>query len=64
MKKRQKCVLLSGFQGDDDEDGAPVHSSHTAGVAHEVVQDGGKFCPHLRRRRIPTGRVSRYEALD
>lgn len=42
--------LLSRLQGDDNEDGSPVHSSHTAAVAHEVVQDSGELGPHLPRR--------------
>lgn len=41
---------LSRLQGDDDEDGPPVHSSHAAAVAHEVVQDGGELGPHLPGR--------------
>lgn len=41
---------LSCLQGDDDEDGPPVHSSHAAAVAHEVVQDGGELGPHLPKR--------------
>lgn len=49
-------LLLSGFQGDDDENGTPVHPAHAAGVAHEVVQDGGEFCPHLSGNT--TGSVS------
>lgn len=40
-------LSLSGFQGDDDENGTSVHPAHAAGVAHEVVQDCGEFCPHL-----------------
>lgn len=39
---------LPGLQGDDNEDGPPVHAPHTAAVAHEVVQDGGEFRPHLQ----------------
>lgn len=42
--------LLSHLQGDDDEDGSPVHSSHAAAVAHEVVQDGGELGAHLPGR--------------
>lgn len=42
--------LLSGFQGDDDEDGSPVHAAHTAAVAHEIVKDGGKLSPHLKHK--------------
>lgn len=42
--------LLSRLQRDDNEDGSPVHSSHTAAVAHEVVQDSGELGPHLPRR--------------
>lgn len=42
--------LLSRLQRDDNEDGSPVHSSHTATVAHEVVQDSGELGPHLPRR--------------
>lgn len=41
---------LSCLQGDDDEDGPPVHPSHAAAVAHEVVQDGGELGPHLPGR--------------
>lgn len=52
----QVLLLLSGFQGDDDENGTPVHPAHAAGVAHEVVQDGGEFCPHLSGNT--TGSVS------
>lgn len=40
--------LLPGFEGDDDEDGSSVHATHTAAVAHEVVQDGGELSPHLK----------------
>lgn len=39
--------LLSGFQGDDDENRTSVHPAHAAGVAHKVVQDCGEFCPNL-----------------
>lgn len=39
--------LLSGFQGDDDENRTSVHPAHAAGVAHKIVQDCGEFCPHL-----------------
>lgn len=42
------CDLLSGFEGDDDEDGSSVHATYTAAVAHEVVQDGGELSPHLK----------------
>lgn len=42
--------LLSHLQGDDDEDGSPVHSSHAAAVAHEVVEDGGELGAHLPGR--------------
>lgn len=42
------CLLLSGFQSDNDENWAPIHSTHAARVAHKVVQYRGKFCPHLR----------------
>lgn len=38
---------LPGLQGDDDEDGPPVHAPYTAAVTHEVVQDGGEFCSYL-----------------
>lgn len=44
--------LLPGFQGDDDEDGSPVHAAHTAAVAHEVVQDGGELGAHLRQENV------------
>ena len=49
IAKDRKWAVLSGLQGDDDEDGASVHPSHTAGVAHEVVQDGCELCSHLHR---------------
>lgn len=42
---------LSGLQGDDDENGSPVHSTHTAAVAHEVVEDGGEFGTHLPKEK-------------
>lgn len=44
--KKKNCVcvcvlwiadLLPGLQSDDDEDGSPVHATHTAAVAHEVI---------------------------
>lgn len=38
---------LPGLQGDDDEDGSPIHAPDAAAVTHEVVQDGGEFCSHL-----------------
>lgn len=41
---------LSCLQGYDDEDGAPVHASHAAAVAHEVIQNGGELRPHLPSR--------------
>lgn len=44
-----QCLLLSSFQSDNDENWASVHSTHAARVAHEVVQNCGEFCPHLRR---------------
>lgn len=47
--------LLSGFQGDDDEDGSPVHAAHTAAVAHEVVQDGGELRAHLQQEKASAG---------
>lgn len=43
-------LLLSRFQGDDDEDGPPVHPAHAAAVAHEVVQNRGELRPHLHGR--------------
>ena len=48
------CIadLLPGLQSDDDEDGSPVHAAHTAAVAHEVIQDGGKLSPHLQQTTI------------
>lgn len=49
MMKVDDGVLLSGLQSDDDEDGASVHSTHAAGVAHEVIENGCELCPHLRR---------------
>ncbi len=42
-----KMVLLSGFQCDDYEDRASVHSTNTAGVTHKIVQDGCELCAHL-----------------
>lgn len=48
-------LLLSGFQGDDDEDGTSVHPAHAAGVAHEVVQDCSELCPHLRNNATVSG---------
>lgn len=45
-------LLLSGFQSDDDENRTSVHPAHTAGVAHEVVQDCGELCPHLRKNTM------------
>lgn len=48
---------LPGFQSDDDEDGSPVHATHTAAVAHEVIQDGGKLSPHLKHKAVnPTNK--------
>lgn len=44
--------LLPGFQSDDDEDGSPIHAAHTAAVAHKVIQDGGKLCPHLKHKAM------------
>lgn len=44
--------LLPRLQGDDDEDGSSVHPAHTATVAHEVVQDGCEFRPHLSERAV------------
>lgn len=38
---------LPGLQGDDDEDGSPIHAPYAAAVTHEVVQDGGEFCSYL-----------------
>lgn len=49
-RRWRRRSLLSGFQGDDDENRASVHSAHAARVAHEIVQNGGEFGPHLRRR--------------
>lgn len=46
---RLVCLLLSSFQSDNDENRPSVHSTHAARVAHEVVQNCGEFCPHLRR---------------
>lgn len=44
--------LLSGLQSDYDEDGSPVHSTHTAAVAHKVIEDGGKLSPHLQHKTM------------
>lgn len=51
---------LPCLQGDDDEDGPPVHAPNTAAVAHEVVQDGGELCPHLHTGRRGGCGVSRW----
>lgn len=56
-KKSLKCEpwlldLLPCFQGDDDEDGSPVHAAHTAAVAHEVVKDGGELRAHLQPKEM------------
>ena len=49
--------LLPGLQSDDDEDGSPVHATHTATVAHKVIQDGGKLSPNLQHKmKIPTNK--------
>lgn len=39
--------LLSGFQCNYDKDGTSVHSTHAAGVAHEIVKDGCELSSHL-----------------
>lgn len=54
-------LLLSGFQGDDDEDGTSVHPAHAAGVAHEVVQDCSELCPHLRNDTAVSDIIARSE---
>lgn len=36
------------FQGDDSEDGPPVHASHAGTVTHVVVVDGGIVRANLR----------------
>lgn len=38
---------LSGFQGHNDKDGAAVHPSNAAAVAHEVVQDCSELSTDL-----------------
>lgn len=49
--------LLPGLQSNDDEDGSPVHTTHTAAVTHEVVKDGGKLSPHLQNIMTQTLRI-------
>lgn len=44
---RFEIVLLSGFQSDDDKNRPSIHPANTAGVTHEIVQDGCELCAHL-----------------
>lgn len=41
------------FQGDDGEDGPPVHAAHAGAVAHVIIVDGGAVRADLEQQGIP-----------
>lgn len=52
MNDLSVVYLLSGLQSDYDEDGSPVHSTHTAAVAHKIIEDGCKLSPDLQDKTV------------
>lgn len=51
---RAACRALPGvFQGDDGEDGPPVHAPHARAVTHVVVVDGGTIRADLSQKTGP-----------